>query len=235
MQLLLCACFAGSFLRSEPIFQNRKPDEMYQGPTKEAFDKLLRWLDPDRDKAGEKYERIRFRLIKILAAKGCAEPEDLADRTINVVVGKIDSLLENYVGDPALYFYAVAKKIFLEQLKKKPLPNAPPTVPNSTEIEHVCGLLDLCLQELPAEDKDVTLRYQEGEKGERIKNRKRLAQELGITLNALRIRMCHIHARLRQCMEQRLQELPIAETVWPRNPYFSRGSSPRPESISNGA
>jgi DNA-directed RNA polymerase specialized sigma24 family protein len=208
---------------------------MNQGPTKEAFDKLLRWLDPDRDKAGEKYERIRFRLIRILAAKGCAEPEDLADKTINVVAGKIDSLLQSYVGDPALYFYAVAKKIFLEQLKKKPLPNAPPPDPNPTELEHVCGLLDLCLEELPAVDKDTTLRYQEGEKGERIKNRKRLAEELGISLNALRIKVFHIHARLRQCMELRLQQLPIGETIWPRNPYFSEGSSRRPESIPNGA
>ena len=206
---------------------------MPQGPSKEAFDKLLRWLDTDRDKAGEKYERIRFRLIKILAAKGCAEPEDLADKTINVAAGKIDSLLQSYVGDPALYFYAVAKKIFLEHLKKKPLPDAPPT-PNPTELEHVCGLLDLCLEELPAADKDVTLRYQEGEKGERIKNRKRLAEELGISLNALRIKVCHIHARLRQCMEQRLQQFPIGETIWPRNPYFSEGSSRRPESIPNG-
>ena len=208
---------------------------MNQVPTKEAFDKLLRWLDPDRDKAGEKYERIRFRLIRILAAKGCAEPEDLADKTINIVAGKIDSLLESYVGDPALYFYAVAKKIFLEQLKKKPLPNTPPPDPNPTELEHVCGLLDLCLDELPAVDKDTTLRYQEGEKGERIKNRKQLAQELGISLNALRIKVFYIHARLRQCMELRLQQFPIAETIWPRNPYFSEGASPRPESIPNGA
>jgi len=32
--------------------------------TQEAFDRLLGWLDPDRESAGEKYEAIRLRLIK---------------------------------------------------------------------------------------------------------------------------------------------------------------------------
>ena len=90
------------------------------GPTQEDFEKLWRWLDPDRDKAGEKYERIRRRLIAVFASRGCCDTEDLADKTINVVTSKIDWLVENYVGDPAPYFYAVAKNIFLESIKPKP-------------------------------------------------------------------------------------------------------------------
>jgi len=177
---------------------------MHQGPSKEAFDKLLRWLDPDRDKAGEKYERIRFRLIRILAAKGCYDAEDLADQTINIVASKIDWLLENYEGDPTLYFYAVGKKIFLEYLKKKPRPVTLPPAPDSSEIEHVSNCLDRCLEELPTQERQLALRYQEGEKRERSTNRKRLADELGISVNALRIKMYHIHSKLRESMEQRL-------------------------------
>lgn len=174
------------------------------GPTKEAFDKLLRWLDHDRDRAGEKYERIRFRLIRILAARGCYDAEDCADQTINIVATKIDWLLENYQGDPTLYFYAVGKKVFLEYLKKKPLPTNLPPALDSTEIERVCRCLDQCLDELPTEDRDLALRYQEGEKGERSANRKRLAEELGISVNALRIKMFHIHSKLRESMQRRL-------------------------------
>jgi hypothetical protein len=44
--------------------------------TQEAFAKFLSWLNPDPDKAGEKYEEIRLRLIKIFASRGCACPED---------------------------------------------------------------------------------------------------------------------------------------------------------------
>jgi hypothetical protein len=172
---------------------------------KEAFDKLLAWFDPDRDKAGEKYERIRLRLIRIFACRGCCEAEDLADETVNVVIGKMDWLSEGYVGDPALYFYAVAKKIYLEHLKKKPPPVVPPPAPPSEELEQVCNLLDNCLQELQPADRDLVIKYHQGEKRVKIQNRKALAEGLRISRNALRIKVCHIHFRLKKCIEQGLQ------------------------------
>jgi hypothetical protein len=176
-------------------------------PARDDFDKLLRWLDPDRDKAGEKYTKIQLRLIRIFSSRGCCDVEDLADKTINVVILKIDWLLENYVGDPALYFYAVAKKIYLESLKKKPAPDPPPIDPTPPHLEKVCSLLDECLEELSSADRNLVLGYQEGDKQEKIKNRKKLAQELKISRNALRIKVHHIHARLRECLE-RLQQMP---------------------------
>lgn len=181
---------------------------MNDGPTKENFAKLLSWLDPDWDRAGERYEKIRNRLIKIFAAKGCWAAEDLADRTINVVASKMDGLLDNYQGDPALYFYAVGKKIFLEWRKKNLLPRMPPAPPDNSEIERLSGCLDQCLLELTGDDRKLVLRYHEGEKQERISNRKRLAEELEMSPNALRIKVCHIHSRLRQFMEQRLEQFP---------------------------
>src|SRR5262245_44374262 len=33
--------------------------------SREAFDLMLAWLDSDRERAGQKYEEIRYRLIKI--------------------------------------------------------------------------------------------------------------------------------------------------------------------------
>ena len=37
----------------------------------EAFDELLAWLNPDRERAGRKYEDIRQRLIRIFMHRGC--------------------------------------------------------------------------------------------------------------------------------------------------------------------
>jgi hypothetical protein len=31
--------------------------------TREAFERLLAWLDPDRERAGQKYEKIRQKLV----------------------------------------------------------------------------------------------------------------------------------------------------------------------------
>ena len=176
-------------------------------PSREAFEKLLAWLDSDRDKAVEKYERIYSRLVRILAARGCFEAEELADQTVNVVASKIDDLRKNYVGDPALYFYGVAKKIYQEWLKRQ-TPPAPPLPIDNTEIELRCGCLEKCLRKvLTAEEARMVVRYHEGDGQERIANRKQMAAELGITLNALRIRICHFQARLRPCIEECLKEL----------------------------
>ena len=177
------------------------------GPTKEAFDKLLRWLNPDRDKAGEKYEQIRFRLIRIFASRGCFHAEDLADQTINVILVKIDWLSQNYEGEPGLYFYAVAKKIFLEQLKKKAPPPIPPATPDTKEIELQSRCLQLCLKhELTSVEQDLVLKYYECDGPERIRLRKKLAKQLGISLNALRIRLFHLLARLRPCVHNCVQQ-----------------------------
>lgn len=175
-------------------------------PTQGEFDKFLRWLDGDRDTAGEKYAKIQFRLIRIFSCRGCSDSEDLADRTINVVISKIDWLMENYVGDPSLYFYAVAKRIYLDGLKPKPPQKLPPPKPDAAELEEISGYLDECLQSLSAADKTLVLHYHEGEKQEKIQNRKRLADRLKVSQNALRIRVYHLHSRLRECIESLKQE-----------------------------
>jgi DNA-directed RNA polymerase specialized sigma24 family protein len=171
-------------------------------PTQVGFDKLLGWLGSDRDTAAQKYAGIQLRLIRIFSSRGCSDAEDLSDKTFNVVVSKIDWLIENYIGDPALYFYGVAKNVYREDVKPKPTPVRPPPPPEPAELEEACGQLDECLDELSAVDRDVVLRYQEGEKGKKIKNRKKLAEELKISRNGLRIRVCHIHTRLRECIER---------------------------------
>ena len=170
-------------------------------PSQESFDKLLRWLDADRDQAAKHYHKIQSRLIGIFAAKGCTDPEDLADQSFNIATLKIDWLLGNYEGDPALYVYGIAKKVFLEQ-KPKPNPGLPPPGPDSTELEKRSICLDQCLDQLTTpEERRLVLRYHEKIKQEKIQIRRQLADEWGISINALRIKVCHILARLRPCLK----------------------------------
>ncbi len=105
--------------------------------TQDEFDNLLSWLDADRECAGKKYESIRHSLIKIFSWRGCAEAEDLADETINRVGRKAKSLASTYTGDPALYFFGVAKKLLLEYNRRKtsvqPLPAELPDQPQTQD------------------------------------------------------------------------------------------------------
>lgn len=165
---------------------------------------LLDWLNADRDAAGLKYQTIQLRLIKIFASRGCGEAESLADITIDRVAAKVEWLAANYVGDPALYFYGVAQKVYLEDLRKpkKVILEFVPAAPDPDENDPLYDCLDQCLAELAAKNRELMEGYYEGEKKVKITNRKKLADARGITLDALRIRAHRIRKQLQQCVLQ---------------------------------
>jgi DNA-directed RNA polymerase specialized sigma24 family protein len=183
--------------------------------TQEYFDAMLAWLDPNRDQAGQKYERIRQRLIRIFICRGCNEAEDLADETINRVALKSPQFRENFVGEPIKYFCGVANKVHLEYLRRK-LPTAPPPEPDKDaddemEVEHNC--LDNCMEQLSAEKRDLFYKYFEEEKAAKIAQRKRLAKQFGVSLNALRIRAHRIRATLESCVKACVSQLETGSTA----------------------
>ena len=169
--------------------------------TQESFDALLDWLDPQREQAGQKYEDIRSSLIKIFTSRGCFEPEDLADETINRVTRKLKQIEADFTGDPARYFYGVANKVHLEYLRRKPV-QLPPVLPlTSDEVEREFECLERCMDQLTPENRQLVLQYYQEEKKARIDHRKLLAGKLGIAVNALRIRVCRIRASLQECVQ----------------------------------
>ena len=161
---------------------------------------MLDWLNPDRERAGRKYEAIRRRLIEILASRGCYEAEYWADQTIDRVVSKIDEVAKDYEGDPAHYFYGVVKKVYLECLKKKPPAYVPPAAAASDEVEREHACLEHCLGRLTAEERELILGYYSKDRGEKIINRTEMARRLKIALNALRIRVYRTRIALKECI-----------------------------------
>lgn len=185
--------------------------------TQDAFDTLLSWLDSDRERAGNKYEAIRLRLIKIFTCRGCSEAEELADEAINRVVSKVADATFEYEGDPALYFYGFAPNLHREYLRRNRLkvaevssedggPAAPPPFADDSQLEYDC--LDRCLEHLPADNRKLVLEYYQQELRAKIDHRKRLATELGIAVNALRIRAHRIRRALEECVRDCMEQQP---------------------------
>jgi DNA-directed RNA polymerase specialized sigma24 family protein len=173
--------------------------------TQDEFDALLAWLDPDRDLAAQKYEEIRRRLIKIFVCRGCPVAEDLADETIDRVAGKVADVAPSYVGNPALYFYGVAKNVYHESVRPRPAPApipVPVVDPDPPEPDREYDSLEECMKLLPQGDQQLILDYYQEEKQAKIDHRKKLAEGLGIGLNTLRIKVYRLRARLQECVEQ---------------------------------
>jgi len=177
----------------------------------ENFDRFLFWLDPNRDEAARKYEAIRRKLMKYFTVRNCADVEELADIIIERVIRKVPEIVESYVGEPALYFYGVARNVYMERCRPKPppvvLPVPPKDSPEEKEQRHEC--LEKCLNQLTLEKRKLILDYYKGEKIEKIRRRKEMAERLGINTNALRIRMHRVRDDLHRCVMKCLRETAI--------------------------
>jgi len=169
--------------------------------SQEVFDALLDWLDCDREQAALKYEKIRHSLIKIFTGRGCVEPEDLADETINRVARKLKEIEKDFSGDRARYFFGVANKVHLEYLRRKPPQPMPPPSPDPDLIELQYKCLERCIDRLSEDDRELLL-YHRAEGQTESEFRKSLAKRLGIGPNALRIRVYRIRMILKECVEK---------------------------------
>jgi DNA-directed RNA polymerase specialized sigma24 family protein len=172
--------------------------------TAEKFAEFLAWLAPDEAKAGEEYERLRFRLITFFGVRNCRFPEDLADETINRVVAKIG--LET-VDNKTAYVYGFAKNVFLESLRKeKDHVNiddiSVASRADEAEPDAVADYLDKCLGELSVDNRNLILEYFSEEKQAKIDLHRQLADALQTTQVALRMRIVRIKRRLQACLQE---------------------------------
>jgi DNA-directed RNA polymerase specialized sigma24 family protein len=169
--------------------------------SRDNLDGLLYWLDPDREQAGTVYEKIRWRLIAILASRGCSIPEELADETIDRVARRVADIQSGYTGDKAIYFLGVMNNVHHEYLRRPPLPRLVQPSPDSDAKETVHSCLDSCLDKLAPHSRQLIERYYAENKRAKIDLRKLIARELGISPTTLRLRALRIREKLQKCID----------------------------------
>lgn len=191
------------------------------GLTPEAFERFLNSLDIDRDRAGEKYENLRVKLLRFFEWRGAIHPDLLADETLDRVSRKI--IQGEVIYDIPGYVYGVARFVLRESWEKLQRERAShDSVDLSTVADHhaneleeitienegerLTQCLDHCLDSLPAESRELILGYYQLERGAKIQNRRQLADRLGIPMNALRIRVFRIRERLETCVRNCLDK-----------------------------
>lgn len=171
----------------------------------QSFETLLSWLAPSREAAGQKYENIRGGLVKLFVSRGFHDAEDLADVVINRVIGRLPDISNAYEGEPANYFYGVARNVLLEAGRRKEVASgvvysAATPEEESPSVEYEC--LVQCLGRLPPEQRELMLDYYLDEKQLKIAGRKHLAEKLNLTAAALRVRAHRIRVALEKCVRQ---------------------------------
>lgn len=181
----------------------------------EAFRKFLEWLDEGTDSGGQRYLEMRDRLVAYFDRKNCLAPDELADETLNRVARRLEEEGAIESETPAKFCYITAKFVFLESLRaaKKegvPLEDVLATRESGEFSEKVreekefrekqLDCLEECTGKLDTVARGMIVRYYYGKERAKIENRRALAADLGISMNALTIRACRIRDKLETCV-----------------------------------
>jgi DNA-directed RNA polymerase specialized sigma24 family protein len=205
-----------SYLGDRPNISDHNPT-VRDTLTPAQFAGLLERLDGQPERAGEKYETLRWKLVKFFQWSYCLAAEDLADITLDRVARK---LATESIEDVEAFTWGVAKKIRLEAQKRnlktvslESLPGEHTISDAGTSMEALhqkiqsqkeMRCLRQCLSRLSAEDRVLFLAYRV-DKGHYEENRKNLARQFGLTLGALRVRIIRIREKLEQCLDRSLR------------------------------
>ena len=180
---------------------------------------LLKKLDPDWERAGQKYELLRKKLIFFFNYNNCPHPEDCADEVFDRI-GKRIAESEVIKKDLKNYAFGVAKNVLKEFFRNPEIAMSSDIIEaivNTKEKKRVNNnddqdrqkkrCMDQCLNGLPEADRNLLERYMSGMGRDRLKARKRLKSELAITIESLRLKKYRIKKRLMECYNDCLQDL----------------------------
>lgn len=172
--------------------------------TKDSFDALLEWLDPDRDNAARQYELIRGGLVRMFVSNGLTDAEHYADETVDRVIKRLPEIRAEYVNEPVRYFHGVARNVLREAHRRKEV--ATDVLPQSKSWRafdnDLAECLRKCLQTLPADKHDLIYDYHVYDGHEKIDSHREMATELAISVGALRTRAHHVRVTLERCVQQ---------------------------------
>lgn len=175
---------------------------------------LLSILSADELEAAELYELLRRKTLRFFQWKGSPDADELADETLMRVGKKLGEGAPVGKAEIGPYVRGVARMVFLESLRQEEKDrrlrehaSLLARVESDVALESRIRCLDEGLASLDADGRSLILGYYSDPGDGKIEQRKRLADSLGISLTALRIRAHRLRERLAsivlRCLESR--------------------------------
>jgi len=158
------------------------------------------------------YERLRWRLVTYFRLRFPAEAEALADEAIDRLARRLGD--GTPVQNLAAYALGIARLIVFEtQTRQRKERDAAREASLRLELQEPEGepdaalaALGACLEGIGKDAASLILDYYAADSGAaRIERRQRLAERVGLSLNALRNRALRIRVSLEECVQARLQ------------------------------
>ena len=177
--------------------------------TKEALDVLLTRLNPDREQAGQSYEALRLKLSFYFEARQHQASEALVDETFNRLARKI--LIGEEIRNIDAFALSIARFVRLEERREsipvsldEILANVELKLSVSNEQENEQSLTDearlnymrQAVLNLPESTRQLLSEYYQITGSEQAEYRRKMAARMGISENALYLKIFRIQQRL---------------------------------------
>lgn len=176
-----------------------------------AFDALLERLREEGPSPQIVYEMLRKRLIVYFRLHVPAQADALADEALDRMARRV------HEGTPVqnvyLYVLGIARLLVRESRARTTREDVAARdaalfaddAADVAQREALDAALRSCMEGLPPDGADLIVEYYSGGSGAtRIESRRRIAERLGLGLNALRNRALRLRDMLEHCIRQRL-------------------------------
>jgi DNA-directed RNA polymerase specialized sigma24 family protein len=172
-----------------------------------SLDSLLNAFHPDREQASYAYEALRERLVRFFEWNHADTPQELADETLDRLAHRLAANGDEVL-DPARFSTGIARLLLKEHWREKDRREAalatmaescPSHAKMEVEYDHQeerMAALEECLQALPVPSRLLIERYFSAEGRTQAQLRQQLAEEYGISTNALRNRVMRTRMEL---------------------------------------
>ena len=180
---------------------------------KESLTELLKLLGSSEEEAALEYRKLHQRLSRFFEWNSVDDPMALADQAMDRLgkraVEQADGLR---VIKASAFAFGVARLLLHEENRRKKksmeaIQHWEMRRPDSaSEKEVMDEALERCLARMQSDRRELLERYYTDAGRQKARSHQRLADELGVTINALRNRALRARQELEACMRARLGE-----------------------------
>lgn len=179
---------------------------------RDAFDRLLEELSPDRESAALEYRRLHERLSRFFEWNSVADPAALADEALDRLGRRVaEGNVGERVRNPSAFTHGIARMLLQEEARRqqreietlRTWEMRDARSPSGGEEEDAA--LQHCLRKLPPERRVLIERYYADGEAKEARRHQALADDLGLTINALRNRVLRARQDLESCMRKLLE------------------------------
>lgn len=184
-----------------------------------AFDKFLQYLNPDRELAAQRYEKLRRSLITFFCSNRSFDPEGCADEALDTLQKQVAE--GETFEEVERYGIGVARNVLLRDRSRRArfaettdgsditerlsIQSEVQTAERQADEDARDECMKTCLRALPDQDLRLLEQYYQGEKHDKGR-REELAGQIKISAINLRVKVHRIREKLKEHLEDCLKK-----------------------------